>query len=66
VRLHELENPLQEVIKHADHHCMEEVGLREVAEDTGYMSQHIEYSVDMARREFSIGCHVVGVTESSI
>jgi hypothetical protein len=59
VRLHEVENPLLEVIKHADLHCMEEVGLREVAHDTGNMSKLIESSVNMARREFGI---VTGVT----
>jgi len=37
VRLHEVENPLLEVIKHADLHCMEEVGLQEAAHDTGNM-----------------------------
>ena len=36
--LHEVENPLLEVVKHADLHCMEEVGLREVSHDTGNMS----------------------------
>ena len=46
---HEVENPLLEVIKHADLHCMEEVGLREVAHDTGNMSKHIKSSVNMAR-----------------
>ena len=61
MRLHEVENPLLEVIKHADLHCMEEVGLREVAHDTGNMSKHIESSVNMARREFSISCPGVGM-----
>jgi hypothetical protein len=66
VRLHEVENPLLEVVKHADLHCMEEVGLREVAHDTGNMSTHIESSVDMVRREFGIGCLGVGIAERSI
>ena len=66
VRLHEVENPLLEVIKHADLHCMEEVGLREVAHDTGNMSKHVESSVNMARREFGIGCLGVGIAEHSM
>jgi len=66
VRLHQVENPLLEVIKHADLHCMEEVGLREVAHDTGNMSKHVESSVNMARREFGIGCLGVGIAERSI
>jgi len=66
VRLHEVENPLLEVIKHADLHCMEEVGLREVAHDKGNMSKHVESSVNMARREFGIGCLGVGIAERSI
>jgi len=47
MRLHEVEHPLQQVVKHADLHCMEEVGLREVAHDTGNMSKHVESSVNM-------------------
>jgi len=66
VRLHEVENPLLEVIKHANLHCMEEVGLWEVAHHTGNMSKHVESSVNMARREFGISCHVVGIAERSI
>jgi len=66
VLLHEVKNPLLEVVKHADLHGMEEVGLREVAHDTGNMSKHVESSVDMARREFGIGCLGVGIAECSI
>jgi len=49
VRLHEVENPLLEVIKHANLHCMEKVGLRDVAHNTGIMSKDIESWVNMAR-----------------
>jgi len=66
VRLHEVENPPLEGIKHADLHCMEEVGLREVAHDTGNMLKHVESSVNLARREFGIGCLGVGIAERSI
>jgi len=66
VRLHAVENPLLGVVKHADLHCMEEIGLRDVAHDTGNMSKHVESSVDMARREFGIGCIGVGIAERSI
>jgi hypothetical protein len=45
---------------------MDEVGFREVAHDTGNMSKHVESSVDMARREFGIGCLGVGIAERSI
>jgi hypothetical protein len=61
-----VENPLLEVVKHADLHCREEVGLREAAHNTGNMSKHIESSVIMARREFGIGCLGVGIGERSI
>jgi hypothetical protein len=47
MRLHEVENPLLEVVKHADLHCMEEVGLREVAHEAGNMSKYLESSVNM-------------------
>jgi hypothetical protein len=63
---HEVENPLLEVVKHADLHCMEEVGLLEVAHDTGNMLKHVESSVDMARQDFGIGCLGVGIAERSI
>jgi len=66
VRLHEVENPLQEVMKHADMHCMEEVGLREVAHNTGNMLKRVEFSVNMARRELGISCLGVGIAERSI
>jgi len=39
MRLHKVENPLLEVVKHGDLHCMEEVGLSEVARNTGNMSK---------------------------
>jgi hypothetical protein len=61
-----MENPLLEVVKHVDLHCMEGVGLREVAHDTGNMSKHVEFSVNIARREFGIGCLGVGIAECSI
>jgi len=49
MRLHEVENPLLEVINHADLQCMEEAGQREVAHDTGNTSKQVEYLVNMAR-----------------
>ena len=63
MRLHEVENPLLEVVKHADLHCMEVVGLREIPHNTGNMSKDMKSSVNMARREFGIGCLGVGITE---
>jgi len=54
------------VVKHADLHCMEEVGLREVAHNTGNMSKSVQFSVNMAQREFGIGCLGVGIAELSI
>jgi hypothetical protein len=47
--LYEVENPLLEVVKHADLHCVEEVGLREVTHNTGNMSKHVEFSVNMTQ-----------------
>jgi len=66
VRLHEVENALLEVVMHADLHCMKEVGLREVAHNTGNVSKHVESSVNMARQEFRIGCLRVLIAECSI
>ena len=48
VRPHEAENPLREVVKEDDLHCME------VAHDTGNISKHVESSVNMARQEFRV------------
>jgi hypothetical protein len=61
-----VENPLLEMIKHTNLHRIEEVGLREVAHDTGNMLIHIEISVNMARQEFGICCLGVGIAERSI
>jgi len=66
VRLHEVENPLLELVKHADLHCMEVVRLREVAHNTGNMLKLDASLVNMARREFGIGCLSVGIAEHSI
>jgi len=66
MRLHEVENPLLEVVQHADLHCMEEVGLRDVSYNTGSMTKHVESSVIMAQGEFGIGCLGVGIAEHSI
>jgi len=66
VRLHEVENPHLEVIKHGNLHCMEKVGLRDVAHNTGIMLKDIESWVNMARREFGMGCVGVGIAEGLI
>jgi len=66
MRLHEVENPLLVVVKHADLHCMEVLGLWEVTHDTGNMSKHIESPVNMGQQEFGIGCLGVGIAEHSI
>jgi len=55
MHLHQMYNPPLEVVKHANLHNMEEVGLREVAHDTANLSKHVESLVNMARREFGIG-----------
>jgi len=66
VHLHEVENPLLEVVKHANPHYMKKVTLWEVAQHTGNMSKHIEFSLDKARQEFSISCLAVSIAERSI
>jgi hypothetical protein len=66
VRFHEVENPLLEVVKHADPHCMDVVRLRVVIHNTGNESKYVESSVNMARREFGIGYLGVGIAERSI
>jgi hypothetical protein len=45
---HEVENPILEVGKQANLHCMEEVGNRKVAHNTGNVSKYIEFLVNMA------------------
>ena len=64
--LHALENPLLEVSKHDDLHCMEDDGFRDVAHDTGNVSKNLDSLVNMARRELSIACLGVGIAERSI
>ena len=43
VSLPEVENPGLEVVEYPNLHRMEEIGLREVTHDVGYMSNHVEY-----------------------
>jgi hypothetical protein len=66
VRLHAVENPPLEVIKHADLDCMDEGRRREDSHDTGNTSKRVESSVIMVRQEFSIGCVGVGIAEHLI
>jgi len=54
------------VVKQADLHCMEEVGLREVTYHTGNMSKQVECLVNTVRLEFSIRCLDDGIAEGSI
>ena len=46
--LHEVDDPLVGVVKHADLDCMDEVGPREVAHNTRNMFNCGEILVDMA------------------
>jgi len=64
--LQEVENPLQEVVKHASLHCMEEVRFEEFAHDTRNMSKHIQLSVNMAGRVFGIGCLGIRIADRSL
>ena len=66
VRLHDVDNTLLKVVLHADLHWMEEVGLREIAHNTGNMSKQVESWLDMPRREIGIGNLGVDITERSI
>jgi len=66
MHLHEVENPLLKLVKNADVHCMEEVGLGEVAHDTGNMLKQVDFSVNIARPEFGMGFLSVGIVERSI
>jgi hypothetical protein len=63
---HEVENTLLEVVKHANLHCMEKVGLRKVAHNEGNMLIPIESWVTIERRVFGIGWVGVSIAEHSI
>jgi len=66
VRLRIVQSPLREVVEHADQHCMEEVGPREVAHETGNMWKRVECSVILARWVFGISYLEIGITERVI
>ena len=66
MRLRVVENPLLEVLKHADLDCMEEVELWAFAHSTRNVSKFVEYMANMMRREFSIGCVGVSIDGRSI
>ena len=61
-----MEIPLLEVVKHADLHFMEEVGLWQVAHNTGKMLVRVESSDNMAQQEFGNSYLGVGNAEHSI
>jgi hypothetical protein len=65
VRLHTVENPVQEMVKGADLNCMQEVGHREIPHNTGNMSDIVYSLVNMAPRQFSIGGLLVGIAQCS-
>jgi len=66
VRIHEVEDPLLEVVKHADLHCVEEVGPRDVAHNTGNGSIQFGSSVNMVGRAFGISGLAVVIAVRSI
>jgi hypothetical protein len=66
MRLHEVDNPLLVVIKHANLNCMEEIGHREVAHNTWNISKHFESLVASSRLEFGLGRLGVGIIEHSL
>jgi hypothetical protein len=45
---------------------MEEVVLQEVTYNTRNVTEPVEFSADMGRRDFGIGSLRVGITEDSI
>jgi hypothetical protein len=47
VHLDNVDNLLQELWRHADLHCMDEVGLSKETHDTGNIMKHGESSVNM-------------------
>jgi hypothetical protein len=61
VRHHVVDIPLLEVVNNADLHCMEEVGLREVAHNAGNMSKYVQTSANMSPRVFGMGCLGVSI-----
>jgi hypothetical protein len=66
VYLHKVVNPHLQVVKYAGPHCLEKVGLGEVAYNPGKMSKQVEFSVNMVQSEFGIGYNCVGIAERSI
>ena len=58
-----MENRLLEVIKLADLHVMMEVEPLQVVHNTGNMSKHVEFSVNIAQGELGANCLGVGIVE---
>jgi len=61
-----VENPLLEVVKHADLYCLAEVGCEKVAHDTGDLSKPVESSANMAQGQFSLSFLGVGIVQHTI
>jgi hypothetical protein len=66
VHLHEVENPLLEVVRHADLHCREEARYREGTYDTGNILKHTESSIHPAWQVICIGWVGVVIDQLSI
>jgi hypothetical protein len=66
VCFYKVENPLLEVVKHADLHCVKKVRLREGTHNAGNVSKHVESAVNVARQQFGNGYLVGGIAELSI
>jgi len=66
VRQDEVENPPLDVRKHPNLQSMEEVGLQEIAHNTGNMLNHVESLLNMVQRALPTGCLGFGIAEGSI
>jgi hypothetical protein len=66
ISLHKVEYALQYVVNLTNLHCMEVVGLRQVAHNTGTMSKHVESSPNMVRQMIGMGCRRIGIADRSI
>jgi hypothetical protein len=66
VPVDEVKNPVLEVVKHADPHCMKKVSPREITHDIANILKDVDFSVNITAREFGIHCLGCDIAERSI
>jgi len=64
--LEEVLKPSQEVLRHSQLHCMQQVGFREVTDNAVEIPENIRTSVDPGARKTCLRRRAIGIAEHSV